>query len=89
MKKNPEKKVKKTDEEMTQEMAKFLKMAFCIDGECSFISLDKINVNEVEIIQSTFLLTDSRRGEFYSSIGMKSSKKTEKQYNTYLKKNTK
>ena len=48
----------------------FLKSALCIDGECKFLELVKVessfNVKESML----FLLTDSKRGLFYITLSV-------------------
>lgn len=48
-------------------MQKFLKKAFCIDGDCTFKSIDKLEHTNKEVV--VFSLQDSKRGEFYICIG--------------------
>lgn len=58
------------NDEKIKEIENFLKIAFCIDGECKFRSFDFIiSKDSNEINQSsTFILTDSKRGTFLISM---------------------
>jgi len=50
-----------TKEEKT---AQFLKEAWCIDGECKFESLCVIEANKKVSPGMTYVLNDSKRGQF-------------------------
>lgn len=59
------------NEETKQQTAKlenFLKEAFCIDGECSYIEDVKVNSTLTTTSSAMFVLTDSKRGRFYVTL---------------------
>lgn len=59
-----------TPEEMQQETAAFLAMAFCIDGECKCIGEERIVGEEDDNIRRglTYELNDSKRGKFHITM---------------------
>lgn len=57
----------KADKEF-QKIPEFLKGAFCIDGDCKFIT-DMIVIEALQkCTMAFFKLTDSKRGDFYIGI---------------------
>jgi hypothetical protein len=58
----------KVTQQQTKKMEKFLKEAFCIDGECDYIEDVKVNSALKTICSAMFVLTDSKRGVFYVTI---------------------
>jgi hypothetical protein len=54
------------DIDKVKELEQFLKMAFCVDGDCKFMQFDEFK-NSTEKIM-TFKLTDSKRGIFKVSL---------------------
>ncbi len=58
----------KTDEQKTKEIADFLAKAFCITGNCKFISAVITSVQGKKVIGNIFKLTDEIRGTFYVTI---------------------
>nr|WP_299488637.1 hypothetical protein [uncultured Allomuricauda sp.] len=60
---------RKFEEKKTE---KFLKEAFCIDGECTFMGYEKavgIIYPDTPRNEMKFKLNDSERGTFYVTIG--------------------
>jgi hypothetical protein len=59
-----------THEDRIKNLEKFLKDAFCIDGECKYRSTDVILSKDTSEINqdTTFVLTDSKRGSFLISM---------------------
>ncbi len=61
-------------EKQLDDMEKFLKEAFCIDGECKYYNQTAvITIKPIEKIGAaptsmTFKLTDSKRGTFYITM---------------------
>jgi len=53
-----------TDSDKLEELEKFLKEAFCIDGACTFHKHTKVD----DMGSLMFKLTDTRRGTFYVTI---------------------
>ncbi len=55
-----------SDKEKIEDLEKFFKEAFCIDGDCNFDGFNKVVMleNKTEEKLMSFKLSDSKRGNF-------------------------
>lgn len=58
-------------QKVTKATADFLKIAFCIDGECTFEKFESIRTEQGRELGQVFKLTDSTRGVFHVTISKK------------------
>lgn len=63
MKQSEELEAKKSDKQRSQELCNFIKNAFVVDGDVSFVRLEK----PIEMID-VFIVEDSKRGNFIIGI---------------------